>query len=469
MQFLKRNWLTIALLFLSGCLLSYFAYHNEYSEGGPDNVWHYYFSKYAPAYPEFFLHHWGKPFFILLSTSFSHFGFYGLQLFNILCGLLSALITYKFCEKLNIKFNWFSIILLLFTPLYFAIVQSGMTEPLMSLVIVASMYLLYQEKFIAGAILMSFSMYTRTEGSFLTLYVLFYFLLIGKWKYIPLLGTGFIAYSLIGKFTGHDFFWFFTENPYKAESPYGHGNWLDMISRYNTIWGTPQTILLVISLFVLIYFCLRSIKSFNRKNLSPEFRILLLIVFPAVLFIAFHVVAWKYGKFASLGLERVFASVSPLCVILCAYGINKIVSERLPAKYSIPVIVVFLFLVVRSTFDVYKYPLKASWDAKVELDAARWFRENYSQNCIIYYAHPGIVFNTDRNPFDKERNIEQFDLKVDELQVKSVPTYIFWDSQFSESACRLKLDDLLNSPKVRQIHPLFEDQNFKLYVFELIR
>ncbi|MFZ7144285.1 MAG: hypothetical protein ACO1G6_02990, partial [Bacteroidota bacterium] len=182
MQFLRRHLPAIFILFITGGLLLFFAYKNEYSEGGADNVWHYYFSRYAPAYPEFFLHHWGKPFFILLSTSFAQFGFYGLQIFNVLVGLSAAIVTYKFGEKLKLKFNWLSIVLLLFTPLYFAIVQSGMTEPLMSLVLVASMYLLYEKKFLVGTILMSFSIYTRTEGSFLTLYVLFYLLLIGKWK-----------------------------------------------------------------------------------------------------------------------------------------------------------------------------------------------------------------------------------------------------------------------------------------------
>jgi hypothetical protein len=469
MQFLKRHLPAFLILFITGGLLLYFAYKNEYSEGGPDNVWHYYFSRYATTYPEFFLHHWGKPFFILLSTSFAQFGFYGLQVFNIIVGLSAAIITYKFCQKLNLRFNWLSIILLLFTPLYFAMVQSGMTEPLMSLVLVASMYLLYEQKFLAGAILMSFSIYTRTEGSFLTLYVLFYLLFIGKWKYIPFLGVGFLAYSLAGKFTGHDFLWFFTENPYKVVSPYGNGQWMDMLNRYETIWGTPQLIVLLISVFTLLFFCLRSIKSINRKQLSSEYKILLLVLFPALIFLIFHVVAWKFGMFASMGLERVLASVSPLWVIVICYGINKLLAERFPAKYSMTIITVLLFFVVRSTFAVYKYPLIASSDAKVELDAAKWFKENYSQDCIIYYAHPGIVFNTDRNPFDKEKNIEQFGLKVENLEVKSIPTYIFWDNQFSESACGLKLDDLLNSPKVRLIHPLFEDWTFKLYVFELVK
>lgn len=466
---LKRIQPQIVILILSAGLLGYFAFHNEFSEGGADNIWHYYFSRYAPMYPEFFLHHWGKPFFILLSTSFAQFGFYGLQIFNILTGLTAAYVTYLFCERLQIKFKWYSVILLLFTPLYFVIIQSGMTEPLMSLVLVLSLFLIFTEKYAIGALLMSFSIYTRTEGSFLTLYLLFYLLFVGKWKYIPLLGVGFLTYSLVGKFTGHDFFWFFTENPYKVVSPYGNGGWFDILNKYNYIWGTPQAIVLVISLIVLIYSCIYSIYSFRRKQLNADFKVLLLVAFPALLFLLFHVVAWKFGKFGSMGLERVLASVSPLFVIVICFGLNKLIVEKLNAKVALSLIAVFLLFVVRSTFGIYHYPLKAAGDAKVELEAANWFKKNYEQDCVIYYAHPGIVFNTDRNPFDKKRNIEQFDLKVDDITDKSLPTYIFWDSQFSDSSCRLKLNDLLNSSKVRLIHPLFEDSGFKLYVFELVR
>ncbi len=456
-------------MILTAGLLGCFAYYNEFSEGGADNIWHYYFSRYAPMYPEFFLHHWGKPFFILLSTAFAQFGFYGLQIFNILVGLSTAIVTYKFCGDLDIKFRWYSIVLLLFTPLYFIIIQSGMTEPLMSLVLVSSFYLLFKEKFLAGAILMSFSIYTRTEGSFLTMYVLFYLLLIGKWRYIPFLGVGFLAYSLIGKFTGHDFLWFFTENPYKMESPYGHGTWLDIVSKYKFIWGAPQTILVASSLVLLLFNCFSSINSIDRKKLSVEFKILFLVAGPALLFFLFHIVAWRFGKFGSMGLERVMASVSPFSVILCCYGINKIITMRVNSKIALPLIGVILFFCIRSTFGIYSFPLKANYDAKVELEAAKWFKKNYSQDCIVYYAHPGIIFYTDRNPFDKKLNIEQFDLNVDNITDKSLPTYIFWDSQFSESSCRLKLNDLLNSPKVKLIHPLFEDSGFKMYVFELVR
>lgn len=466
---IKKHLPAILIIIISGILLSYFAYHNEFSEGGADNYWHYYFSKYAPKYPEFFLHHWGKPLFILLSTSFAQFGFYALKLFNILCGIIAVIITYKFAIKLNLKHQWAAVILLLFTPLYFLVLQSGLTEPLMSLVLISSFYLLYSEKYFWAAILMSFSMYARTEGTFLTVYVLIYLALIRQWKYIPLLGTGFIVYSLIGFFSGHEFLWFFTENPYNMISPYGHGEWSDFFKKYDLIWGIPQTVLLSISLLTLIVLGLRKIKQLNFKNLIPEHKIIVLIVFPAIILFMFHVIVWKYGLCGSCGLERVIACVSPLFALTTAYGLHYFISEKLSSKVALPILVVILSSVVYYNFRKMEYPLKAYADNKVEYDVAKWFKQNYDQNCVIYYAHPGIVFHCDRDPFDKEKNIEQFGLNPDSIPSHSLPTYIFWDSQFSEFSCGLKLDDLKKSQKVKLIHGPIEDMGFSLYVFEVLK
>ena len=114
---LKSHFFFIILLILSAGILIYFSYYNEFCEGGPDNTWHYYFSKYALTYPDFFLHHWGKPLFILLSTWFAQFGFFGIKIFNVLCGILSTIVAYKILSHLKVSFKWIIAPLLLFSPL----------------------------------------------------------------------------------------------------------------------------------------------------------------------------------------------------------------------------------------------------------------------------------------------------------------------------------------------------------------
>jgi hypothetical protein len=86
----------------------------------------------------------------------------------------------------------------------------------------------------------------------------------------------------------------------------------------------------------------------------------------------------------------------------------------------------------------------------------------------VYYAHPAIIFYTNRNPFDKQLNIEQFGFNPDNLPKKTLPTYVFWDSQFSDFSCGVKLQNLLHSNKLKLIKHE-DDYGFHLYVFEVIR
>ena len=166
-QKLKTHWLIILLLIISTSILSYFSYYNEMCEGGADNIWHYYFSKYALIYPDFFLHHWGKPLFILLSTWFAQFGFFGVKFFNILCGILSTIIAYKILKHLNVSFKWIIVPLLLFSPLYFIVLQSALTEPLFSLILITCIYLYFKDKYLFATILISFILFSRSEGFFI--------------------------------------------------------------------------------------------------------------------------------------------------------------------------------------------------------------------------------------------------------------------------------------------------------------
>lgn len=160
---LKTHWFFAVCLFVTGSLMLYFAYYNEMCEGGADNIWHYYFTKYSYTYPDFFLHHWGKPLFILLGGPFAQFGFYGLKVFNILVGLLTTVVCYRLLGLMQVKFRWTLALLLLFSPLYFIVLQSALTEPLFSLLLVSAVYFCFREKYIAAALVISFLMFSRSE------------------------------------------------------------------------------------------------------------------------------------------------------------------------------------------------------------------------------------------------------------------------------------------------------------------
>jgi hypothetical protein len=452
------------LLSLFGVALMYLAYHNEIWEGGADNCWHYFFSKYCYQHPKFFLNHWGKPFFIFLSAPFAQFGFYGLNIFNILCGLSSAYVAYLFCKEIGFKNSWLVIPILLFAPLYFLIIQSSMTEPLFSLLLVVSSYLLFTRKYVAASIIASFLMYTRTEGTFILVIYGLFLLLEKRWYIVPLLGTAMLIYSFAGWFSGHDFWWFFTENPYSADSPYGHGDTLHFLRRYDYIIGMPELILLVIGIGIFIYSLIKSKAKRDEKGLRKEWKVFMLILVPFVLFAAFHVYAWSAGKFASCGLERVFSCVLPLTSILIMYAIEKI--SVIDSSLIRFVLFFFIFIsIVRCTFVNIAYPTKA-WGADrlyIE-EVVDWFKKERKPGSIIHYGHPNIIFFADYNPFAPE-NIECGFASDCSTAKPGEKRYYIWDSMFNQFACGNSLEDLEKCPNFVKIKE-FNKYEHRVVFFE---
>lgn len=463
----RKNLGVFILVVFCFSILIYFAPKNEFCEGGADNFWHYYFSKYSYTYPKFFLHHWGKPFFILLSGPFSQFGFMGIKLFNIICGILSSLVCYRFCKDLGLKNSWLVIPLVIFTPLYFLVLQSALTEALFSLVLIFSSYLLYRKQFLVGTIVASFLVFTRTEGLFIVVYYSFYLLLLKQWKYIPLLLTAFTMYGFLGYFSGHSFLWFFTEMPYAVESPYGNGTWLHFFKFYKNIWGEPHLILLVLGIVILVFNIVKNRELNIFKQVSDNVQVVLLVFIPAFLFFCFHIIAWRFGMFASAGLERVFACTIPCSAIVGMYVINEVSSLKVPENViNVSVIICFLF-VVGYPFNLYDFPRKAVSDEKAEREAAAWFIKNKKSDHIIYYAHPAIVFYADLNPFDKINNRECFEYYKDCTIEKEKPFYYFWDSAFSEFSCHTTKQELESCPGMTLLK-VFKEDGFELCIYEFI-
>ena len=82
-----------------------FALLSEGTHGGADDISHFRRSRYAFQHPEFFLYHWGKPFFTALTAPFAQLGFEGVRIFNVLAGTLTAYFTYRTARELNMTYR----------------------------------------------------------------------------------------------------------------------------------------------------------------------------------------------------------------------------------------------------------------------------------------------------------------------------------------------------------------------------
>ena len=120
--------LEILLSVLVFGILLLISFNTDTTGDAGDSIMHYLYSLYAFQYPHFFLHHWAKPMFVLLSSPFSQFGFIGIVVFNCICATLSALFTYYTAKNLRIENSWFVFVVMFFAPLYFKLIFSYLSQ-----------------------------------------------------------------------------------------------------------------------------------------------------------------------------------------------------------------------------------------------------------------------------------------------------------------------------------------------------
>ena len=89
-----------------------------------DSIYHYLYARSAPEHPELYFDHWAKPLFVLLYSPMAQIGFIGVQLLNLLVVNATLYFTYQTAKKLDIPSPYFTLILLIFSPLYFVLTFS---------------------------------------------------------------------------------------------------------------------------------------------------------------------------------------------------------------------------------------------------------------------------------------------------------------------------------------------------------
>ena len=165
---------------------------------GGDSYMHYLIAHWSFEYPYLFFDHWGKPLFTIFSAPFAQFGFKGSVTFNILVAIGSGVLVTQSAKEMGAKFSWLGLLMTVFTPLFFVISFSSLTEILFAFTLVLSIYLFVIQKFDWSAIVISFIPFARTEGViFLPLFALI-FILLKNYKSVFALVTGFVVMSLVG-------------------------------------------------------------------------------------------------------------------------------------------------------------------------------------------------------------------------------------------------------------------------------
>jgi len=436
-----------------------------------DSISHYSISRYSWQYHHLFLDNWGKPFFILLSSPFAQFGYTGIQVFNIICAVFSGWFCYRIADRIGIKWAFLAPVFLFFIPVYLAVIPSGLTEVLFGLVFIASIFLLVENKYIAGAIVVSFLPFCRMEGILIIPIFGLFLLLKKEYRSIPFLLTGFLVYACIGYFYNGDFLWAVHTNPYKGTDVYGHGKLSYFFKSRSKIFGDIPVTLFALGTVYLIFTVSTRLKKKGIDTLQGiEF---LLICGSVIIYFIAHSIFWYKGWFGSAGMWRVFAAVAPAFAIesLRGFGVGLSLFKRVKWFYLLASSALLAVIILMAVVGL---PQKLDERKATVKQACEWVIQQNLQGHKIYYSEPFTEICLSLNPYDNQRSKEL--MYVDRNNPGADMTagnIVIWENGLGPREDGIPVEKLLSNPKFRLLKKfeaptdMAADQKYAVYVFEI--
>ncbi|MEN8120145.1 MAG: hypothetical protein ABFS35_07350 [Bacteroidota bacterium] len=456
-SFTKEKYFVPSILLVFFITFSILAFFSEGSYGGADDLTHYRFSRYAFQFPEFFLHHWAKPFYTLLAAPFAQFGFVGVRIFNVIIGSLTAYFTYRIAKQLGLQYPFMAIFFLLLSTLYPALMLSGMTEILFSFILVLSVFLFLNKNYIVSAIVLSFLPLVRTEGIILLIVFVLPFVLKRRFLSIAFLLMGFFIYSVIGGFYYHDFLWLITQMPYgDATDIYGTGSLFHFVLQSKGIFGFVFTAFIFLGIIIILY---QFIRLKPEKIAYKNNDAILLILIPASAYYWAHSFSWYLGVGSSVGLIRVMAAIIPLFAIIALVSYDFLLSKfKINKILSLFVSIFVIAFLLHSTLSLNQFPVPLREKNQLIKEASNWIKNSEYNNIKVYYYDPYFFWFLDRNPYDKNLMEEFIPDRENPGNKMETGEILIWDAHFSANEGGLALSQVEESPLLTKLK-VFKPEN----------
>ena len=433
--------LTFLAFFMVGAIIIVFNTDNSF--GGGDHFTHFKLAYWGWKYPRLLFSHWGKPVYTLLVSPFARLGMNYARLYNVLAGTVTAFLAWRLSLELKLAHSRLVVLFVLFTPVYFILMFTALTEITFSLFLVLSLLLFFREKYIWSAVVISFLPLIRTESIVLLPVFLLAFGLKKQWKALPFFATGFLLISFSGMPFHKSFWWLITEMPYKGNAAgiYGHGTLFHFIHHTRDILGYPLAGLFCIGfVFVLWAWAKQDHFKINRR-----FYFLLLIPGSYLLYLSAHSYVWWKGIGNSLGLIRVIGAVTPLAAITALSGFDVLMTAFAKYKKTETVLAGLLVLwIVAAGVKTHSYGFKKSPPQKIVTQACRFLKVNHLDRFKIYYFSNYVPYELGMDPYDSRRaswGLPRTPVISDALPDSSI---IVWDAHFGPNEGGVPLEKLLN-------------------------
>lgn len=455
---IKKNAIGIILvLYVIVASITIFFFDGTGDSG--DSILHYLFAKYAPLHPELFFNHWAKPLYVLFASPFAQFGIIGIKIFNAIVSFFTIFFSFKIAQKLVPKNSLLITVFLIFSPLFFILTFSGLTEPLFALFLSLGIYSVLKNKYILAALIISFMPFIRSEGLIILGVFGLYFMMKKEWKILPFLLFGHVAYSIAGYFVYDDLLWVFNKIPYAyLSSTYGSGPLFHFVNQLINVTGVPIYVLFLIGIIALIW------KSIKRE-LNLE--ILVLVFFAFFAFFLAHTMFWYLGIFNSMGLNRVFVGILPIMAIISLIGFNaisenKFMKRKLP-KLIIQTVLISYVLIFPFTPNVsainWQKDMHLNESQKTAIEVSDFVKKNIKSNHRLIYIAPYLSVGLDVDHFNSDLRVELSQKYLTKMLPGDV---IIWDSWFSVVERGISKETLENNTDLINIYDA-KDKNGKLH------
>lgn len=419
------------------------------SYGGGDSIQHYNMAHWGWEYPRLLFDHWGKPVFTLLISPLAQLGINGARIYSLLLGFGTAILIWKIAQILKLKNSALSMFLVLFTPLYFILMFTPLTEVSFSFILTLSILLFFKRKYYLSAIVLSFLPLIRTEGIVLFPLFLIAFTLKRKLLVIPFLTVGFWLISFLGLPYYEDFWWLITKMPYSGDAVniYGSGSLFRFLNDTRGILGYPIAVLFILGLATLL---VKWVKD-DSFGFSDTFFLLLLIPGSYIVFISAHSYVWWQGIGNSLGLIRVIGSVTPLAALTALIGLNLFI-DYLKDKNKVIANVIFYglaFWILIMGINTHRGGFKLSDNQELAKQASDYLLENNLDRHKVYYFDPFVVFALNIDPYDKSKSsLGIYNKKKPEVGMPD-SSIIVWDAHFGPNEGKVSLESLQKSESLK--------------------
>ena len=465
--------LLFSILFIVFNILSFLS---DGSYIGGDTYVRYMLSRYAYQYPGNFLYHWGKPIYIALASPFAQFGYTGFKLFNIITGLLTALFAYLISKKLRLENAWLVILFVCFSPIFYMMVFTGMTEIFFGFIIMLSIYFVAKDKYILSAFILSFLPIIRNEGIAIWILFIALYTIRKQYKAMPFLLTGFLFYSVCGLFYFKDFFWLINQNPYKPGGTpiYGHGEWYFYFTNLKLTLGIPLTVLFVPGMFAVFNIVFFKNK-FKTILINKETQLVVLILGVFFTYFTVHSILWWKGWMSVLGDARFMAAVTPFAAIIGLKGFNSIINYfKIKRDIIIAVSILIGIFFIRNANIMYPMPVHLGGTDIVIRDASDWIKKSNIPPCKTVYWDPFLPVALDLNPYDNSKS-QSYIWTVDAPEKDVVKgDIIVWDAHYAANEGNLPLKKLLDNPNFILLKSFKPEQpitvlggfNYEVYIFQ---